>query len=94
MTAKEAKEKAEEIFNKFYDITPLEASFSDTIESANEKIMNDRKIAKECALIHVSGIIENLEKIKNDMTYEIYKSIAQVEINELEEVKTEINNLS
>lgn len=49
----EAKEKAKELFDKFCDVIPIEANFSDSVEEANRKIIADHLASKKCALIAV-----------------------------------------
>lgn len=57
---KTPQEKAEELIEKFNDLIPLEASFTDTVDEAVRKVDNDYKASIECALLHVEGIIEEL----------------------------------
>ena len=52
-----AKEKAEELFDKFNNTIPIEALFSDTVEIANEKLIKDYNATKQCAIIAVDEII-------------------------------------
>ena len=55
------KEKAKELFDKFYDVTPLDANINDSVKEANNKILADRNIAKQCALICVDEILKPMK---------------------------------
>lgn len=65
----EPKEKAKELVDKFLEITPLDASLEDTIEIANEKILKDRMLAKQCALICVDEILKSGCTLPSIKTY-------------------------
>jgi len=78
------KEKAKQLFDNFYSITPLDADFSDSVDEANRKILSDRKHAKQCALIAVDEIIKYQEKISEHYW---------IDLEYWQEVKQEIEKL-
>lgn len=84
------KDTADEIFESYYDVTPLNASFLDTAKQANEKILNDRKLVKECSLICIDEII----KAGNDVISDLMDGYKDQEFNDYwQEVKNEIEKL-
>lgn len=51
------KQRAKEIFDKYFVILPLEASFSDTAEIANQKCVDHYNLALTCAIQSVDNIL-------------------------------------
>lgn len=88
----EEKEKAVELFDKFYDLTPLDVSTNDTVSQANNKILKDRAIAKQCALICVDEILE-ATKIKQHTMSRSTIQFKWVYSEFWQKVKTEIEKL-
>lgn len=80
------KEKAKQLFDNFYSITPLDADFSDSVDEANRKILSDRKHAKQCALIAVDEIINNDKNMMRGLSENLHDEYWQ-------EVKKEICDL-
>jgi hypothetical protein len=72
------KEKAEELFSKFYSAIP------------NNEMGENYESAKQCAIIAVDAMIESYEfDVISDMTNQRYID----KINYLDEVRHEINKL-
>jgi len=63
---KEIKKEAERLFELFYEVTPLDASVYDTQEEADSKIIKDRKLAKQCALICLDEIQKVVERQEDE----------------------------
>ena len=57
------KEKAEELFDRYYSLTPLDANITDSIEVVDRKIMQDRRLAVKCALIAVDEILSFMDNL-------------------------------
>jgi hypothetical protein len=77
-----AKEKAEELYDKFNEQIPIDAEFSDTVEDASNKIWHDYVATKRCALIAVDEIIKALDESLINADVEYYKQVK----NEIEKL--------
>jgi hypothetical protein len=77
------KEKAEELYNKVYGQTPTRWT--------ELEIEEDKRFAKQCALIAVDELIENHNKMKDFLFSEIGYLITSPDY--WQEVKQEIKNI-
>lgn len=67
---KDAQEEAKRIIAMYVDVVPISASFEDTAQEAGEKISKHGKSVRRCALIHVDGILNEVETISQSMAIE------------------------
>ena len=89
-----AKEKAKAIVERFIEITPVDYNLNDSVELTNKKCLDDIKIAKQCAIIAVNREVESITILSLLCNFDNkMKPILEEKIKELNEVKTEIQNL-
>ena len=88
----EAKAKAKEIidlFTKYFDNKNKFSPYDTDRHCLNAK--NNSENAKQCALIHVNGIIEVIQNNSNCCEYSVYMKIETVTY--WQDIKEEIENL-
>ncbi len=100
----DAKEKAKELFDKFYDKTPNEAWFNEPVGIA--QTYNARLLAKQSALICVDEMLDQLRKLRKPeyTTFIEWEQLKEKEVADTmdgyeliawwEEVKQELQNLN